>query len=120
MKKIFISGMLALTMLFSACDKKNDIEKLSDNEIYLFYQTTCPHCHDAAKYIKQTYPQLKLNSLNIKLPGNMRLFEQAVKRYNIKGQAGTPFFAFGENYLMGWSEDERKMFDVYVKPYLNK
>ncbi|MCI7421611.1 MAG: hypothetical protein MSS98_08125, partial [Alphaproteobacteria bacterium] len=74
--------------------------------------------HDAAAYIKKNYPTLKMRALDIKLPGNMRLFEKAVKRYKISGPTGTPLLLMGDNYLMGWSESEQMKFDLYVKPYL--
>ena len=71
-----------------------------------------------ACYIKANYPTLKMTALDIKFPGNMKLFEKAIKQYNIGGSAGTPLFLMGDKYIMGWSNDKQNEFDSYVKPYL--
>ena len=118
MNKLFSALLCALGLFVTtACSNSSTVE-LSQDKIYFFYQTTCPHCHDAAKYIKANYPTLKITSLDIKLPGNMKLFEKAVKKYNITGPTGTPLFIMGNNYLMGWGNSEQARFDLYVKPYL--
>ena len=118
MKKLFLAFLCAFSFLaIAACSKSADNE-LSKDKIYFFYQTTCPHCHDAAGYIKKNYPSLKITALDIKLPGNLKLFETAIKKYDITGPAGTPLFIMGDHYLMGWAEAEQMKFDLYVKPYL--
>lgn len=120
MKKIFFFvWMLFSFVLISACSNASDSNELEADKIYFFYQTTCSHCHDAAKYIKKNYPTLKITALDIKLPGNMKLFEKAVKKYNVTKAAGTPLFCFGKNYIMGWGNEEQNLFDHYVKTYLN-
>ena len=121
MKKIFYAFMYFLGLgLLSACNSEPDIADLSADEIYFFYQETCPHCHTAAQYIKNKYPRLKINSRDIKLPGNMALFKKAVAAYNIRGVAGTPLICFGEHYIMGWGQQDRELFDYYAQPYLQK
>ena len=118
MKKLFLAIFCALGLFgLLACSNSTSSELSKDN-IYFFYQTTCPHCHDAARYIKANYPTLKMTALDIKLPGNMKLFEKALKQYNITGSAGTPLFLMGDKYIMGWSNDKQNEFDLYVKPYL--
>ena len=118
MNKLFSALLCALGLFVTTACSNSSTEELSQDKIYFFYQTTCPHCHDAAKYIKANYPTLKITSLDIKLPGNMKLFEKAVKKYNITGPTGTPLFIMGNNYLMGWVNSEHARFDLYVKPYL--
>ena len=117
MKKI-LAVLCAFGLLLTAACTSSSEDDLSKDKIYFFYQTTCPHCHDHPAYIKKNYPTLKMRALDIKLPGNMRLFEKAVKRYKISGPTGTPLLLMGDNYLMGWSESEQMKFDLYVKPYL--
>lgn len=94
-----------------------DIVSLSADMVYFFYQETCPHCHDAAAYLHENHPNAKIKALNIKMPGNMKLFSEAVMTYKIGNQAGTPLICFGENYIMGWSDEDKKMLDVWIKPY---
>ncbi|MBR1601411.1 MAG: hypothetical protein IJ677_07515 [Alphaproteobacteria bacterium] len=107
---------LAITFLV-ACEDKNSVAYLSKSEIYFFYQTTCPHCHTAAQYIKEKHPNLKIKGLDIQMPGNMKLFRQAVKDYNISSAAGTPLIGMGDKYIMGWGDDKEKVFEDYVEEY---
>ena len=60
---------------------------------------------------------MRVKGLDIKMPGNMRLFQQAVKDYKISTAAGTPLIALGDNYIMGWSDEGVKNFDKYVASY---
>ena len=108
----------AILVLPTACHNEDTIRDLSASQVYFFYQDSCFHCHDAAKYIKNKYPHLKIISRDIKLPGNWGLFRQAVGDYNITGATGTPLICFGDKYIMGWSQDDEYLFDIYIKPYL--
>lgn len=121
MKRYICALVLCFASLCLSCcsEKKDDITVLSSQEIYFFYQTTCPHCHTAAQYIKNKYPMLKIVSRDIKLPGNMALFKQAVAKYNIRGAAGTPLICFGDHYIMGWGPNDKQLFDYYARPYLD-
>ena len=122
MKNYIITFLLSVCCLWflSACQpEEDDIKDLSADKVYFFYQTTCPHCHTAAQYIKNKYPMLKVVSRDIKLPGNMNLFKAAVKKYEIGGAIGTPLICFGEHYIMGWGPNDKQLFDYYVRPYVD-
>ena len=121
MKRIFswLVGYFCLLGIY-ACGQDGDVRPLKDDEIYFFYQTSCPHCHEAAQYIKKEYPELKMVARDISLPGNMKLYVQAVRYYGIIGSAGTPLICFGPKYIMGWGDQNRQLFDLYVQPYLKK
>lgn len=113
-----IAGFCSCAVLFfAACKERNDIVSLSANEVYFFYQESCPHCHHAADYIHENHPNLAVKSLDIRMPGNMRLFEDAVKTYKVTGSAGTPLICFGKNYIMGWGDDAPKQLDSYAEEY---
>lgn len=115
----WIVGFVGLLGIY-ACGQNGDSRPFKDDEIYFFYQTSCTHCHEAAQYIKKEYPDLKMIGRDISLPGNMKLYVQAVRYYGIIGSAGTPLICFGQKYIMGWSEQNQKLFDLYVQPYLKK
>lgn len=117
MKKIIFAVMCACVLAVSACKKSPEEQELDGGRIYFFYQTTCPHCHDAAKYIKEKHPELKIVSRDIRLPGNQKLFTYAVKKYKIGESAGTPLICFDDKYIMGWSDGKAAEFDEYSKPY---
>ncbi|MBQ8481571.1 MAG: hypothetical protein IJ532_03470 [Alphaproteobacteria bacterium] len=112
---VVLFGLVAVFL--TACEDKNSVTYLSKEEVYFFYQTTCPHCHDAAKYIKEKHPDLKVKGLDVQMPGNMKLFRQAVKDYKITSAAGTPLIAMGDVYIMGWGDDKEKKFEEYVTKY---
>ena len=119
LRRIYTILLLGAALILpAACDNNDTMQELSTDEVYFFYQETCPHCHDAAQYIKNKYPRLKIISRDIKLPGNMELFRQAVADYNITGVAGTPLICFGDKYIMGWGEEDKFLFDAYIIPYL--
>lgn len=117
MKKILLFLFCAAGLFLTAACHQNEA-KFDDGNIYFFYQTTCPHCHDAAGYFNTKYPDVKILRYDIKLPGNMKLFEQALRHYNIKGPAGTPLICMGRHYIMGWGANETQLFDLYVKDYM--
>lgn len=117
LRRLFVAFCCAAVVFLTACKDKNSITSLSRDEVYFFYQTTCPHCHSAAAYIKEKHPALKVKNLDVQLPGNMKMFRQAVKDYKIMSAAGTPLICMGDNYLMGWGEDKEKLFEDYIKHY---
>lgn len=118
MKKFLFTAMCAFSLIFlSSCNKSAEEKELAGDNIYFFYQTTCSHCHDAAKYIKENHPDLKIISRDVRLPGNQKLFQTALRKYKITSSAGTPLICFGDNYIMGWSESKIKKFEEYSKPY---
>lgn len=117
LRKLSIVLYCVAVMCFTACKDSNSIVSLSKNEVYFFYQTTCPHCHTAAEYIKEKHPNLKVKSFDIKMPGNFNLFKQAVNDYKIEKAAGTPLIGMGDNYVMGWGDKEIKEFEKYVTEY---
>ena len=117
LRKLFACFCGLCVLFLASCKNENDITTLSKNEVYFFYQEACQHCHHAADYIHANYPNLAVKSLDIKMPGNMRLFEEAVRTYKIGSVAGTPLICFGKNYIMGWGDDDPKRFDTYVADY---
>lgn len=117
LRRLLVAFMGLAVMVLTACEDKNSVPYLSKNEVYFFYQTTCPHCHTAAEYIRANHPELKIKGLDIKMPGNMKLFQQAVKDYKIETAAGTPLICMGNHYIMGWSSEDEKGFDTYAGDY---
>ncbi len=95
--------LLSLSFIGIPADRAaaDSIPQQTDSQIYFFFQKGCPHCRDALQYIKGRYPHLQLIGRDISLPGNMRLFQQAVYDYGIYGMVGTPLICLGNNYIMG-------------------
>lgn len=117
-RKILASVIAGCGLLcVAACDDGDEVINLSKEEAFFFFQEGCSHCHVAADYVKEHHPDMRIKALDIKMPGNRRLFERAIKNYKIKGAAGTPLICFGQNYIMGWSDVDPIRFDEYAKDY---
>ena len=96
-------------------------ETLQENEIYVFTQKTCPHCWAVEAYLKEKHPNLKVQLRDISELGNMNLFFVCGEKFNLKKtEMGTPLFCMGKKYIMGWSSEEQKEFEEYVKDFPQK
>ncbi len=119
MKKIIGLLVLALCVFVGLELKAAKIDsEIANNKIYFFYSDYCPHCHHAQDYINKKYPDLQMEKINVQTPDGYKLLFKAAKKYNLGQMVGTPLFAFGDDYMMGWSEAYEKKFDTLVKPYL--
>lgn len=119
MKKLFYILVLAAGFV-SACGKSNTPEQgvLQPDKIYFFYSQTCPHCHDALKYINKKYPGLQLSMINVSNASGMDLLLRCAKKFKLGRNIGTPLFCMGDEYIMGWAPEYEKKFDDAVKPFL--
>ena len=92
--------------------------EISNNQVYFFYQTTCPHCHHAASYIAQKYPNLKMVNLDVRQPANFNLFLKCAQKFRLSQDSlGTPLICMGDHYIMGWSDADAAKFDMYVQRF---
>ncbi len=113
MKYLFVLIAAVFTIVTSA-----NAKDLDEAKIYHFYQPMCPHCHEAIDYINVAYPDVKMELVDITTGGeNYNLFIKCAKKFNLGREIGTPLFCMGGHYIMGWSEEQKKQFDEYVKEF---
>lgn len=95
---------------------EKDAYHINENEIYMFYQPTCPHCHTASGYIARKHPDISIRMENIQQnPESRKLFEKCAEKFNIdKRELGTPLICMGNNYILGWSKNAGIQFDSYL------
>ena len=124
MKNFFKVLMVLGTLLLGACQQEeasavvSQTNDISDQKVYFFYQTTCPHCHHAAAYITQKYPNLKMVNLDVRTKQNFDLFLKCAKKFNLpQNSLGTPLICMGNHYIMGWSDADANKFDIYVRRF---
>ena len=110
----FFTGLLICLSLLSGCERQH-------SPIQVFTHEGCPYCEKAMQYIKINYPKLSVQVLEIGNQDNMKLFVQCADRFHLdRNQLGTPLICMGGHYIMGWSQDNQKLFNEYVKTYLPK
>ena len=117
MRKICLT-LFVFVLLVCGCGKKIESAALEDGKIYFFYYNECPYCHDAIDYIDRQYPNLNMAMVDIHVGNGFELFKTCGEKFRLGNSIGTPLFCMGDKYLMGWSENNARKFDEYVKPYL--
>lgn len=111
-----MSLMIAVTFMLSACQ-----ERQSTNRIYVFSQPGCVHCEHAKIYLDRYYKNYDIKDMNIREGNNMDYLLRYARKYRIpQRELGTPLIVMGDNYIMGWGEQQQKDFNRYVKSFSPK
>jgi glutaredoxin len=86
----------------------NATSNASNVTIYFFYLETCPHCHDAARFldsIKDRYP-LEIKKFEVTDRRNAQYFESFSERYNVtKPWGAVPGMFINDTYIIGYASD---------------
>lgn len=108
MKKFFY---LFIAVFLSIVGQSQAEDEISSDKIYFFTYKGCPYCQRADEYINKTHPNLNIEKIDIYKPGGMYLFKKCAEKFNLGRNIGTPLFCMGNDYIMGWSEDNQKHFN---------
>ena len=111
MKKFFL---LFLIIIFSLLIKADFIFAQENKvEIYFFYSSTCPFCHqeeDFLKEMKEKYSQLEIKKYEVSQEENLQLYQQMGEQYQVPQQAlsivNIPLTFIGEKYFLGYAGKE--------------
>ncbi len=107
MKKIKILLIAIFMMLLFLPNVKAE-ENL---KFYLFYQESCPHCHDEMEFInsiKDEYPTVDFVFYEISLNEmNYNFYNKVLKKTKINAN-GVPFTIIGTDYYVGFNEEISK------------
>lgn len=99
---------LLLTVASAAENATNATSNVSNVTLYFFYLETCPHCHDAAKFldsIKDKY-QFEIKKFEVTDRRNAQYFESFSEHYNVtKPWGAVPAIFIGDTYIIGYSSD---------------
>ncbi len=122
MKKIFMVLCLAVAFLGGCGEKENsaNVNEQPKEVISFFYSNTCPHCHEALKYVNANYPDLRMNMVNVATKQGQNKLIECARKFNLGNRVGTPLFCMGDKYIMGWADGFGARFDEYIKPFLNE
>ncbi len=122
MKKIFIllCGLVVLFVwFFSKATQAVAVDEIRDDEIYVFVQKGCRHCTAAEEFLKKKYPDLKVQIRDISETNNRMMFFGCGAKFGLnRSSMGTPLFCMGKNHILGWSYDNEKAFNEYVRDFL--
>lgn len=111
MRKVLLALALVLFVFNAVAD-----EDLANDKIYFFTHNGCPYCEAAEAYINQNMQDVAIEQVDIDKPGGMFLFRKYVQKFKLGREVGTPLFCMGDDYLMGWSEEnQRKLVELSKK-----
>lgn len=83
-------------------------EKNKKAEMVIFYSPSCPHCHDALKFldsIEQKYKNLKITKYNTSKTSGANYYFHYTKKLNLN-TSGVPLAVFGDKYELGYGTDD--------------
>ena len=116
MKRLFAVVIMGLCFLTTSCK-----EESSTNRIYVFSQPGCGHCINAHEYMERYYKNYDIKELNIREGSNMSHMLRYARKFKVPEQTlGTPFIILGDNYVMGWGNEQIKEFNKYMKSFKPK
>ncbi len=112
MKKIFY---IIACVFFSINAQAND--GLAADKIYFFTYDGCPYCKMADEYISQNMPYLQLEKVDVHKPAGFLLFKKCAEKFKLGREVGTPLFCIGDDYIMGWSDENRERFTEIIAKF---
>ena len=113
MKKILSLCLLVVGLFLGGCD-----EKVNTNRVYVFSQPGCGHCVNAHNYMDRYYKDYDIKELNIREGSNMNYMLRYARKFKVSEQRlGTPFIIIGNNYIMGWGNEQIKEFNKLMKNF---
>lgn len=104
----------------SSKEKKDyDESKVGNNEVtlYLFYSSTCPHCHSEIEWldsIKDKYKYLKI--VKLEASKNTELYESVVEKMKVNSY-GVPLNVIGSEFNVGYSESKSNELINLIEKY---
>lgn len=113
MRKIFFILAIVLFGFNAVAD-----DELADDKIYFFTHAGCPYCEMAESYITQNIPDVAIETVSIDKPGGFYLFKKCAEKFKLGRNVGTPLFCIGDEYIMGWSEDNQQRFDELSSKFI--
>ena len=116
MKKIKFLVIALFLLLFIPNVKAEEIK------LYLFHQSTCPHCRDERnylEYIKDKYEDLTIVEYEIDTNVmNYNFYNKVMQKTGINSNS-VPFTMIGTYYHVGFGEGSDEIIEGYIKKYVD-
>ena len=111
MRKLLSVILVGIGVLLSGCK-----EEVDSSKVYVFSQPGCGHCINAHEYMARYYKNYDIKELNIREGSNMNHMIRYARKFKVAEQTlGTPFIVIGDNYIMGWGNEQVKEFNRLMK-----
>ena len=99
--------------------KDYDESKVGNNEVtlYLFYSSTCPHCHAEIEWldsIKDKYKYLKI--VKLEASKNTDLYESVVEKLKVNSY-GVPLTVIGSEFNVGYNDSKGNELTKLIEKY---
>ena len=92
-------------------------------DITIYYSPTCPHCHHARDFVKNTliyeYETLKVSEVNVMDADNRQDFFDTLKKCGYE-RGGVPVLVIGEKCFQGYSDASQSDLRVAVEADLTE
>lgn len=100
-------------------NKDYDENKVGNNEVtlYLFYSSTCPHCHAEIEWldsIKDKYKYLKI--VKYEASENSKLYESVVEKMKVNSY-GVPLTVIGSDFSVGYNDSRSTQLIDLINKY---
>ncbi len=86
---------------------KTEEKVQTEKKFYLIYSPTCPHCHNAMKFIdgdlKAKYKNVNFEYVNVQTNDGLKKYKELVKKHNIKTN-GVPVAIIGSTVILGFGQ----------------
>ena len=116
MKRLFALFLICMSFILSSCN-----DETTTNRVYVFSQPGCGHCINAHEYMTRYYENYDIKELNIREGSNMDYMMRYARRFKVPTHSlGTPFIILGDNYIMGWGDEQIKKFNKEMKAFKPK
>lgn len=139
MKNKMLILVLLFVFLVVGCNKNNEIEEtpiLENEEVekeekdpnigknrvdfYLFYSSTCGHCHNERRWIetiREEFPYVDFHMYEVS--EEEELFIKVLDAYGIE-DSSVPVTIIGNDYFVGYSETKNRKFIRYIEELSKK
>lgn len=127
MKKLF--GLFVILLSVFAINVKAEVELPTKTEhekvtIYLFYSTSCYHCHDFLTYFQENYGEkyddyFEIKGLEVSNTANVKVLNEVKEQLGID-EDGVPVIIIGEFKQLGFGTDGENLIEEALEQYQNE
>lgn len=125
MKKIVILLITVISILTFNVKAATELPEVTDHEkvhIYLFYSSTCPHCHDFLTYFYENYNDdyakyFEIYTFETSTKDNYEIDKAVRDTLEIEDKEHVPLIVWGEENQIGFGTDGSNIVESALEQY---